>query len=78
MLVLLLPPAYTGSRTDVLRHATTLAVDYALRLAPAARHSKLPPHVRSSPLEKIDAVRICWERQLECAVQVIAVPVEIN
>jgi hypothetical protein len=57
------PQPLARSRANVLRHAAALAKDEALRLAPAARHPELPPHVRPSTLHEIDAIGVCWERQ---------------
>lgn len=65
-------------RPDVLCGAATLAVNNALRFAPVAMDAELAPHVGPAAFQQVDPVRIRWERQFECVVQEVAIPMPID
>jgi hypothetical protein len=66
------------SRTDVLRGATALAKNEALRFAPPPRHSKSLPHVGPSTFHEIESVRIARKGELEGVIGVITVAIAIR
>jgi hypothetical protein len=72
------PQPLARSRANVLRHAAALAKDEALRLAPAARHPELPPHVRPSTLHEIDAIGVAENVSPQRAVEIVAFTMAVD
>ena len=64
--------------SDVLGNPAPLAMNEALRLAPATRYSELAPHVRPTTLQEVDAVRTARKGQLEGAVEVIGFAMTVD